>query len=141
MNQKFSLFLTERALYKLIVSFVILISFTVNTGCISLISKDSSERKTPYKTLAITKATAEALAKTAKAMYMQGLISDSDLNKVKDTYNLCSKANDAAIDAMIFALDSGIVPHTSPNYLSAIVQLDNLLTDLLKLSKELKIKY
>lgn len=141
MHQRLNLFLAERALYKFMCSFVLLVFLTANSGCLSLISKDSSDSKSTYKTLAITKATAETIAKTAKIMHNKGNISDEDILKIKELYTMSRNANDAVIDALLIALDSGIIPHTSPDYLNAILQLDSLLSDLLKLSKEFKIKY
>lgn len=102
------------------------------SSCISVF--DSS-----YKTLALTKVSAEGIAKTAKTLHTQRILSDEDISKIRHIYEKARIANDAVIDAMITAIDNGIRPETSEDYLINIAVYNNILIELMDKAKELNI--
>ena len=102
------------------------------------ISLDSDNSN--YKRLAITKVIAEEIASTAKELHRQEIIDHDQLQSVKKLYERCRSANDVVIDVMLTALDTGIVPHTDPNYIDAIENLKTTMADLAKFAASIGIK-
>jgi len=116
---------------KLITLFILVFMLS---GCAALISKPE-----PYKALALTKATAEEIAATAKTMYAEGKLSEENFEKVRKAYTLVKKAQDAVIDVFIVSLELGMYPESNPDYVEAIKHLDKLSRGLLNLALELGI--
>jgi hypothetical protein len=116
-----------------IISILVIFIFAMSSGC-ALIGK-----KQPYKTLAITKITAEEIVSAAKKFRASGDLSEENFRKVRDIYVKARKANDALIDAMILSLDLGIVPESNPDYQEALKTYTKLARDLWELAVEFKL--
>jgi hypothetical protein len=114
--------------------FVLIFVLLISTACTKLIQTDQ-----PYKTLALSKATAEEIVSTAKAMNKNCQLSDVDLSKIKVLYERARKLNDLIIDSMITALNLGIDPRTTADYNQTIEQFSTVLRDLYNLAIEFKI--
>ena len=82
---------------------IVILLLIMLTSCIGIF--DSS-----YKTLALSKVSAEGIAKTAKDLHKQNVISDKNIADLKHIYEKARLANDAVIAAMVTAIDNGIRP-------------------------------
>ena len=95
--------------------------------------------KDSYKPLALSKVTAEQIARTTKQLHAQGLISDEVVAKIKKVYEDARLANDFVINAAIMAIDAGIRPEDSPDYVAALETYNRLLGELLNLALQYSI--
>lgn len=101
-------------LRKLLMAGCLAISLMVLPGC------GGTAFDKGHKILSISKTTVESVASSAKRMHEAGLMSDEDLEKVRQAYIQVKTSQRIVIDSYIKALDAGQDPQDNDVYLDAI---------------------
>ena len=105
----------DRLVERKVFAFVILMFLVVGvSSCASIPSKDT------FKALALSKVAAEEIVRTAKDLNSAGELSDENLLKVKEAYEVAKLANHTLINSMIMAIDLGRDPITDKAYNNAL---------------------
>lgn len=89
--------------------------------------------------LALSKASAEAIARSAIQMNREGKLSEKDLTKVQNLYNAGQKAQLTVIESLKMSLELGQNPKTNTNYNAALQSYAIIIKQLLDLAIELKL--
>lgn len=113
----------------------LILAFLANTiiqGCAVLNPKTT-------QALALSKASAEAIAKTAIQMNKEGKLSDKDLARVQELYAKGQKAQLIVIESLKMTLELGQNPKTNTNYNAALQSYAVIIQQLLDLAIELKL--
>lgn len=106
-----------------IMAIIILFTMIQLNGC--------GGKKAIHTTFAMTKITAEEIARAAKELNKSGIVSNKNLAKIKSAYEKARAANNMIIDALTISLDAGINPQHNENYLIALKTFDAALNNLL----------
>lgn len=113
----------------------LMLAFLANTiiqGCAVL-------KPEATQTLALSKASAEAIARMAIQMNKEGKLSDKDLARVQDLYNKGQKAQLIVIESLKMTLELGQNPKTNANYNATLQSYSIIIQQLLDLAIELKL--
>ena len=92
------------------------------------------QQKPTYKFFALSKIAVETLVSQAKLMNRDGNLSDASLLKIRSFYEKAQKANNTIIEALTTALDAGMEPDSSPDYIKALDAYNKILRDFLNLA-------
>lgn len=114
---------------------LVLSFFVVNlSGCLGGGGLD-----TAYRSLSMSKETAVSVARTAKSLKAQGLISDMTLLKIKDIYERFQRAQRSVIDSAKLAVQAGDSPNKHEQYRTALRIMNTTLLELTTLAIEVGI--
>jgi heterodisulfide reductase subunit C len=91
------------------------------------------------KGLALSKATAESIAKTAIQMNREGKLSERDLTRVQELYTKGQAAQQIVIESLKMSLELGSNPKTNENYNKALQSYAIIIQQLLDLAIQLKL--
>lgn len=91
------------------------------------------------QTLALSKASAETIARTAIQMNREGKLSEKDLTRIQELYNKGQKAQSIVIESLKMSLELGQNPKTNANYNAALQSYAIIIQQLLNLAIELKL--
>lgn len=89
--------------------------------------------------LALSKASAETIARSAIQMNREGKLSEKDLTRVQELYNKGQKAQLIVIESLKMTLELGQDPKTNTNYNAALQSYAVIIQQLLDLAIELKL--